>query len=165
MIEMLYSFDELCFQILAVGRFRHENGLFQVKKRPFAALSLRICGEAQFEIDGQSFVSQPGDVLFIPSGMDYTVEYSVSESIVVHLTDCNYTRAESHAFGAEAFLREKFEQLLDDWQQNRHIFRLKADVYALLCDLAALAKPHADARLADCLSYIENHFCDASLRL
>ena len=97
--------------------------------------------------------------------MDYTVEYSISESIVVHLTDCNYTRAESHAFGAEAFLREKFEQLLDDWQQNRHIFRLKADVYALLCDLAALAKPHADARLADCLSYIENHFCDASLRL
>lgn len=68
------------------------------------------------------------------------MQYSVSESIVVHLTDCNYTRAESHAFGAEAFLREKFEQLLDDWQQNRHIFRLKADVYALLCDLAALGK-------------------------
>ena len=165
MIKMLYSFDELCFQILSVGRFRHENGLFHVKKRPFAALSLRICGKAQFEIDGQSFLSRPGDVLFIPSGMDYTVEYSVCESIVVHLSDCNYTHVENRSFGAEAFLHEKFEQLLDDWQQNQHVFRLKADVYTLLCDLATLAGPHTDTRLADCLSYLENHFQDASLRL
>lgn len=76
------------------------------KKRPFAALSLRICGTARFELDGQKFVSMPGDVLFIPSDMDYTVDYSVSESIVLHLTDCNYTHAENLSFHAEVFLRK-----------------------------------------------------------
>lgn len=162
---MIFLFDELCFQILSVGHFKHESGLFQIKKRPFAALSLRICGTARFELDGQKFVSMPGDVLFIPSDTDYTVDYSVSESIVLHLTDCNYTHAENLSFHAEVFLRKRFEQLLEAWRKNQSVFRLKAEVYSLLCDMSTLAKPRSDAHLNDCLAYLEEHFCSASLRL
>jgi hypothetical protein len=39
---MIYSFDELSFQILTVGHFFHRNGVYDVKPRPFAAFSFRI---------------------------------------------------------------------------------------------------------------------------
>ena len=48
--EMLYNFDELSFQILTIDRFLHKEGIFQVKERPYAALSFRVSGTGNFKI-------------------------------------------------------------------------------------------------------------------
>ena len=71
---MLYGFDELEFQILTVSRFVHKAGIFEVKARPFAAFSLRVSGEARFEVEGRGFRSDAGDVLFLPADTPYKVE-------------------------------------------------------------------------------------------
>ena len=73
---MIYSFDELSFQILTVGHFFHRNGVYDVKPRPFAAFSFRISGTADFEIDNKHFTSSAGDILFLPANMGYKVKYS-----------------------------------------------------------------------------------------
>jgi hypothetical protein len=93
-VKMIYNFDNLIFQILTVDRFYHNKGIFNVKARPYAALSLRVAGTGEFKIGGKSFVTAPGDILFIPADAPYEVEYSVSESIVANLECCNYTEPE-----------------------------------------------------------------------
>ena len=87
--NMLYNFDDLLFQILTIDRFFHKEGSFSVKARPYAALSFRESGTGIFKIGNKSLHTKPGDVLFIPRGTPYEVEYSTSESIVVNMDFCN----------------------------------------------------------------------------
>ena len=92
--KMIYNFDNLTFQILTIDRFNHHEGLFNVKARPYSALSLRLAGTGDFKIGGKSYNTKPGDILFLPADTPYEVEYSVSESIVANLENCNYSEAE-----------------------------------------------------------------------
>ena len=94
---MIYNFDNLSFQILTVDRFVHQVGFFEVKARPYAALSFRVEGTGDFKVGQKSFRVIPGDVLFLPANMPYQVEYSISESIVANLSDCPYSEAEVFA--------------------------------------------------------------------
>ena len=86
---MIYNYDELYFQILTIDPFFHNPGFFDVPARPYAALSFRVSGTGDFEIDGKHLQTRPGDVLFLPANTPYKVNYSVSESIVVHFGYCN----------------------------------------------------------------------------
>jgi len=95
---VIYNYDNLSFQILGVYPFFHKKGVFEVKARSHAALSFRVSGTGNFEIGTKRLVSKPGDVLFLPADTPYKVEYSVSTSIVVHLSHCNYLEAESYCF-------------------------------------------------------------------
>ena len=111
---MIYNFDSLSFQIFTVDRFFHRDGVFNVrsKSRPYAALSFRVKGTGAFEVAGKRFVSQPGSLLFLPGNIPYKVEYSGSESIVVHLTDCNYTEVEDIVLENAAAVELRFRRLL-----------------------------------------------------
>lgn len=163
---MLYNFDELSFQILTIDRFLHKEGIFQVKERPYAALSFRVSGTGNFKIGGKSFETSPGDVLFIPADVPYEVEYSVSESIVANLHSCNYAEPEIFTFqngneGAMLFL-----QLLTEWQTRRSANQAKSTVYAILEKMDHERKTRAeDTAFAACRQYIEAHFCDPSLNV
>ena len=68
---MIYNFEQLSFQILTIERFFHEEGFFDVKARPYAALSLRVNGSDAFKIGDKNFFVKPGDVLFIPVNIPY----------------------------------------------------------------------------------------------
>lgn len=162
---MIFLFDKLHFQVLSIDRYKHQNGVFHVEKRPFAALSFRTSGTGRFEIGSQSFLSKPGDILYLPSHVSYTVEYSVSESIVVHLTDCNYNTPENLSLHADAFLSEKFEHLAALWHAGVGTNRIKSEIFALLADMSELSETHLDSRFADCLAYLEQNFRNPSLSL
>lgn len=112
---MIYNFDDLTFQVLSAGVFSHNDGTFCVSGRPYAALSYRTKGEADFLIGEQSFTSFRGDISFIPAFSDYKVSYKKSESIVIHLTGANYDTAENFAFDAGSLFYEKFKTLSDEW--------------------------------------------------
>ena len=72
---MIYNFDDLTFQVLSAGVFSHNDGTFCVSGRPYAALSYRTKGEADFLIGEQSFTSFRGYISFIPAFSDYKVSY------------------------------------------------------------------------------------------
>ena len=127
---MIYNFDELTFQILRIDLFKHKAGVFEVKPRPYAALSYRVSGSGCFEILGQSFVSRPGDVCFIPAHTPYKVEYSISESIVVEMPECNYTAAENHTASPE--ISALFKALLEIWNEEHSVNRAKSAIYGIL---------------------------------
>ena len=161
---MLYHFDELSFQILTIDRFLHKEGIFQVKERPYAALSFRVKGTGSFKIGGKSFFTHPGDVLFIPADVPYEVEYSVSESIVANLQLCNYTEPELLTFKNQSEGALLFLQLLSDWQAHRSANQAKSTIYAILEKISHDHKASdGNTAFAVCLQYMEENFCDPSL--
>ena len=129
---MIYNFDELSFQILTIDRFYHKEGIFEVQPRPHAAFSYRVSGTGRFEVDGKLLQTRVGDVLYIPAHMPYRVEYSVSESIVVHFKDCNYPEAENISPESSAAPELLFRSLLEEWQVRHSVNAAKAGVYGIL---------------------------------
>ena len=161
---MIYDCDELSFQVFSAVRFTNQAGIFEVKPRPFAALSFRLSGEGYFEIGEKSFTVRAGDVLYIPADVPYRVEYSANEILVIHLLSCNYAEPELIRVKNAAAVEAHFMRLLESQEGNGSAHLAKARVYELM-DL--LARESADGRsqgmLARCVAYLEAHFHETEL--
>ena len=163
---MLCNFDDLSFRVLTIGCFSHAPGCFQVKARPHAALSFRVSGTGDFLIAGKRLSVAPGDVLFIPANAPYKVEYSVSESIVAHLSDCNYTEAEIFSPKNSASLLLAFRRLLEDWSELHSTNRAKSAIYDILFKMESDKRTAMESTaFSNCLRYIEAHLGDAALNV
>lgn len=161
---MIYNFDQLSFQILTIDRFVHKDGFFDVKARPYAALSFRVKGTGSFKIGNKHLVINPGDVLFIPAYTPYEVEYSVSESIVANLQCCNYSNPEAFDLKNTTELSLLFVRLLEEWRTGHSANQAKSTIYNILEKINTGKKIASDnTPFATCLQYIETHFCDSSL--
>lgn len=160
---MIYNFDDLTFQVLSAGVFSHNDGTFCVSGRPYAALSYRTKGEADFLIGEQSFTSFSGDISFIPAFSDYKVSYKKSESIVIHLTGANYDTAENFSLNADALFYEKFKTLSDEWAKSPRINGAKSLIYDILQTAADLSSGVADPDFKKCISFISENYLDPSL--
>ena len=161
---MIYNFEKLSFQLLTVDRFFHREGFFDVKARPYAALSFRVSGTGKFEIGTKRFTTKPGDVLFLPANIPYKVEYSVSESIVVHFEQCNYSEVENICLENSLTINIGFENLLEVWNKKRSINQSKSIIYDILDKMSNDQKISIDnTAVANCVRYIDAHFRDPNL--
>ena len=161
---MLTDFEELSLQVMTAFQCKHRDGYFRVDARPYAALSLRLQGRGRFVINGCSFVTEAGDVLYIPANMPYEVEYSGTEMMVLHLSSCNYTAPEVIRVKSVSAVQTQFVRLLECGKRHGSPHLVKAQVYALLDTIAeehaALADQTATNRY---VQYMEEHFCEADL--
>ena len=160
---MIYNFDNLSFGLLTVDRFFHREGFYEVKARPYAALSFRVSGTGAFEIGTKRFITKPGDVLFLAANTPYKVEYSVSKSIVVHFDQCNYSESESMRVENSAKIKLCFENLLEAWQK-RSVNRSKAIIYDILDKISSNQKESInDTAVESCVRYMEEHYRDSDM--
>ena len=163
---MIYNDPRFSFQILTVDYFAHEQGTFHVKARPYAALSFRLSGTGAFDIGNKHLITKPGDVLFLPAGRPYKVEYSVSESIVVHLVDCHYAEAENISIGNRSEIGICFDYLFRSWKEHRSMNKAKSIVYDVL---AKMENDQTDLMshtvLANCIRYMNENFRNPDLNI
>ena len=144
--------------------FLHKKGIFEVKARPYAALSFRVNGTGAFEIGNTRLISKPGDVLFLPANTPYKVEYSVGESIVVHFEHCNYFEAENVCLENRLEIATRFQRLLEAWNQQHSVNQAKSIIYDILEKMANDQKTSiSDTAVANCVCYMDEHFCDPKL--
>ena len=163
---MLYNFEDLSFQILSVYRFHHNDGFFSVKPRPYAALSYRLRGRAEFNIAGRHLSASEGDVIFVPADMPYEVESFGSEILVVHLHDCNYREPEVFSSENGAALRISFLQLLESFSETHSVNRVKSILYDIFDRMESERKKALGGTPIDaCLSYMEAHFDNPNLEI
>ena len=161
---MIYNFENLSFQLLTVDRFFHRDGFFDVKSRPFAALSFRVTGTGVFEIGNTRLITKPGDVLFLPADTPYKVEYSGSESIVVHFDQCNYSEIENICVGNSSEIDIRFRHLLKAWNQQHSVNQAKSIIYDILDKISNDQKTSvSDTAVDNCVRYMDEHFCDPKL--
>lgn len=158
---MIYGADDLTFNILTIGKHIHERGIFSVKARPHAAFSFRLEGSGKFNIGGTEFTSNRGDIVFIPDGFPYEVEYSGGESIAIHLKGCSYRTPENISGNFEYF-REAFDRLLFSWEETHSANRAKAGAFELLENIRTAAGAENSGALYSCRAFIEEGLADSS---
>lgn len=153
---MIYDYKDLSFQIFEVGKFFHKNGIFNVKARKYAALSFRVSGSVTIEAEDKRFESRAGDLFYLPADTPYRADYSVGESIVVHLTDCNYAHAENIRLKNRAKIQLLFEKTLQHSKERYSVNRTKADVYEILDEAEKDALSEKPSKiLATCLDRMQ----------
>ncbi len=161
---MLYNSDDFMFNILTIDRFFHKEGAFDVKARPYAALSFRERGTGTFKIGGKIFHTEPGDVLFIPADTPYEVEYSPSESIVVNMESCAYPSPELFTLNSKSGVALMFALLLDEWDKYPSSNRAKATIYGILEKIGEYCSEDTENPVLNkCIQYIDVNFCDPEL--
>lgn len=161
---MICDFDNLSFQILTVDHFVHNEGFFEVNARPFSSFSFRVSGTGAFEIGNKRLITQKGDVLFLPANMPYKVEYSSSESFVVHFAHCNYFEAENIRLENAATIGLLFSRLLESWSNRHSVNKAKSIIYDILGKIENDKRNSLeDSTFARCVRYIDTHFCESEL--
>lgn len=161
---MLYNFDDLSFRIFTIDRFVHRNGFFKVEGLPYSAFSLRVNGSGAFQIGNKHFVTQKGDVTFLPANIPYTVEYSNSEIIFIHFEHCNYKEAENICLNNSAEIGLLFTKLLESWNERHSVNRAKSIIYKILEKIEKDKRSVPEnSPFANCISYMEKHFSDPQL--
>lgn len=165
---MIYNFDSLKFDILTVEKVEHRDGKFKVKERPYAALSIRLNGSSNFNIDGKIFTALTGDLVYIPADKFYEVEYSGSEFIVVHLMDCNYTEAELITTENKDSVTSLFLKMLEHWKETRSINKANSYLYAIMYKLeeeqnnSLIKKPE---EFEKCIKFLNENFSNTSVKI
>ena len=161
---MIYSKENLTFQILSVNKVVHDNGFFAVKGRPFSALAFRIKGKADFQVDNSTLSSRRGDIMYIPKNTDYKVTYQECEYIVVHLVDCNYNNAENINTDDYNLFSVCFNELMEYWNNNRCVNGAKSRIYSILQKLEENnGLMSRDEVFNRCRVYMEENFADYNL--
>jgi len=158
---MLYNFDNLSFQILNINEYSYENGNFDVKGRPYAAISFRLSGSDIFRFAGQQLQANPGDILFIPAHTPYKVEYSACKIIAVHLLDCNYTVPECITPTDKRLITSRFLGMLNTWNNQHNINSAKAYIYEILALLSSTADSHPEnPGFTPYMDFFKAHYCN-----
>ena len=161
---MIYNFDDFSFKILTVGRFLHKEGHFNVKARQYASLSFRVSGTGNFTIGTKHFITKPGDVFFLPANTPYMVDYSTSESIVIHFDNCNYSDAENLCFENSSAIKICFENLLKTWKEQASINKSKSIIYDILDKMESDQRNAInETAVTSCVRYMEEHYYDPTL--
>lgn len=160
---MLYNFDGLSFNVLSVSRLGQRAGFFNVKKRPFGAISYKIDGTGDFVINGKQVSVKPKSILYIPADADYQVQYSFNDSIVIHISDCNYFEGECISLENHVVIEQLFLKLLNAWEQNRSVNQIKAGLYDILFRISQQKSEAQNATVNLCMEYIQQHFAKADL--
>ena len=161
---MVYSFDKLNFQILAIKKVVHEDGFFNVEGRPFSALAFRLDGKGEFEFEGKKITSEKGDLLYLPANMSYKVRYCKSEIVVIHMMECNYNTLENSKTDNYKFYSACFNELLEYWDKTHCINGAKSRIYKIFQKMEEEESVSAnDDAYKRCLSYIDQHFADCDI--
>ncbi len=161
---MIYNFEKLTFQVLLTDKFKHSAGVFDVKERPFASLSLRLSGNGIFKTKNAEFVSNPGDITFLPSNTDYHVEYSGGECIAVHLTDCNYGFTENMETENNEIIYGLFDRLLKIKNIIGRANEKKSVVYQILQELSENSHNYLNSDdIQKCIYYINTFFSNPQI--
>ncbi|MBO5453439.1 MAG: helix-turn-helix transcriptional regulator [Clostridia bacterium] len=163
---MFYNYDNFSFQILSVSKCIHFQGTFNVKSRPYAAIALRLNGNAKFYVNSKHFYSNPGDITFIPENTPYRVSYTEGESIFIHLSDCNYKFPENITVPNTSFFRKEFEKMIYYYSKPRYVNLIKSTIYNILhCISENIFYDINDENFLRCLSYIDNNYCNANVNI
>ncbi|MBQ7336631.1 MAG: AraC family transcriptional regulator [Clostridia bacterium] len=138
---MFFESEDFAVRLFLVSRFSWEAMHGSVKARNFSALAVRLCGEGEFCFsDGTHLRSRAGDVMYLPSGLAYEVDYSAGEVIAFHFwEDGSGRRAENFTPRDVAELTQLFSDACAAFEEGTPRARMLAlslfyRILAALCE-------------------------------
>ncbi len=141
-----------------------------VHGRPFSSLTYRLKGRISVQTADAEFLSEPSSLTFLPQGTDYRTEVLESgEMYVLHVaTDLPPTdSAACIALSENDPFIISFEQAIHHYLTRGCDLHCMSMVYRILAEAQKRfhPSPRIPYRMKQCKGYIDENFCDPSLRI
>lgn len=104
------------FSIIGVYHVRRGARSDTPKNRQHTAIAYRIKGNAHFQCNGESLLADTDSMIYIPAGIDYTVDRSADELVIVHLQCYHEVSHRIEVLNNSAELRDSFLRLHAEWE-------------------------------------------------
>lgn len=159
---MLYEGNNHITKIINAERLVWRPGTFDVKPRKVCALAFRVQGTADMRCAGKHYFIDAGDVLYMPQGLGYQVEYSQTEMFAFHfVTEKDDPEPEVYRLQNPREIHQLLMQAADLWSRKElgYVNYCTGLLYQVLGQLCAqnmqLEMPPHFRRA---VSYIHQHF-------
>ena len=159
---MLYTCENPLLKMMSVDRLTWKGGHFCVPPRDYGALAYRISGSARLRTGNTEYFIDTNDVLYLPAGIGYEVDYTDTEIIVFHFHSQSPGKApEVYTLENSEKLYQYFLQAHTLWTERSagyqaHAISLFYKVLARLCEGALEASLPKD--FLDAVSFINANF-------
>ncbi len=137
---MLYDEESLEISVVSVVNCDWEAHTAKVKRRPFSALSLRVRGGGSIKACGEEFKLSEADVLFLPQNIDYEIDYTEGEVLVIHFECKNrgFGGLEVYHFEDLKHIQPLFRRAYSAYESKRVGYKL--EIAALIYEILLTAK-------------------------
>ena len=136
---MFFGCENLCIDFVEAFGFTQTDCVSNVRARRVCALSFRFEAEdTAFRFGKKELTAEKGDIIFVPSGVDYVRVSKRDEVAVAHFTAAGTEFGEIERFRPEnpQKFRRLFEKLLDRHASGRGAFyAATAVLYEIICEL------------------------------
>ncbi len=166
---MFYDGSNPTLQIIGVSELKWKGYTYDVPKRPYSVISFRMKGSAKITAADKTCSISEGDVLYVPQNVDYTAQYTDTETIVIHfITSVDERDMKAFKLKNPEKLRRLFEKANSLWQEKNTGYYLST--FSVFYDiLSALLKNETETDLPkwflEAVAYINESFRDNGLSL
>ncbi len=159
---MFFSGDNTVLKLINAEALNWQAGFFDVKPRKVCALAFRVEGSADMFCAGKRLFIDAGDILYMPQGLGYQVNYTDTRMFVFHfVTQKDDSEPEVYRLHNRSQLHPLFMRAAELWAQKEpgYVHYCTALLYQILGDLAAQnMADEMPANFRKAISYIHRYF-------
>ncbi len=145
------------------------GGAFRVAGRPYSALTFRVSGSAVIKGGEKEYRVNPGEILYLPQGMEYTAKYTDTEVVVIHfVTQKNDAEIKVYSLQNTEWVFKLFLSALQLWHSRNpsYFVHTLGKLYTLLGTLSEAETASVLPRyFVQAVSLIHTHFKDSGLNI
>ena len=159
---MIYDGTNLITQLINAEQLCWQPGSFDVKPRSVCALAFRVKGTADMHCAGKHYFVDAGDILYMPQGLGYQVDYSQTEMFAFHfVTEQSDPRPEVYTLQNRSRVHQLFLKAADLWKNKNpgYVNFCTAILYEVLGEICAEnVQMQMPAHFKRAVDYIHQHF-------
>lgn len=159
---MIYDGNNPITRIVNAEQLCWQPGSFDVKPRKVCALAFRIRGSADMHCAGNHYDIDAGEILYMPQGLGYQVDYTETEMIAFHfITEKNDGQPEVYTLQNRSRVHQLFLTAAELWKNKNpgYVNFCTSVLYEVLGEICAenmhVLMPEHFKRAVD---YIHQHF-------
>ena len=170
MKQVIFDHDDLQLQLIDVLYFKDSSTGMRTRARPFCALSLRLDGDTNIEMNGRVIHLAARDLSLFPANISYLRRAKNDEMIVFHFNITNSVLYEIEVMHGVRYdeLLPLFREALDEWRVRAPGYRYRASalLYKVFAIIRAELGPKSERLsqpIAAAVRHISENYSDSSL--
>lgn len=162
-------FHNSCFYLRDVFWLQRKASSTPAMGRSHSAISVRLHGSATFRTPEQTVRVEPGDLVFIPAGVDYHIDCTQEELIILHLDAYGQIDRKIEVLTPQNpdGVIDRLQQLYRLWQEQKPGYRslCTAKMHELFAAIEEDSQSVSSSRalLEPGLVFLNSHFDDPTL--
>ena len=159
---MIYDGSNRIIRIVNAERLCWQSGSFDVKPRKVCALAFRIQGSADMLCAGKRYYIDAGDILYMPQGLGYQVDYGQTEMLAFHfVTESDDTVPEVYTPKDRSRVHQLFLKAASLWAEKEpgyvnYCTAILYEIFGVIC--ADNMQSEMPAHFQKALACIHQHF-------